>query len=254
VTVIRRTIWRHPEWTAACLAVAAWLTLSIQSNTTNSPAHVLNMPSMPGMEMETAAPGEAGNAFTIHFSLSWIAGWIVMVTAMMVPATLPTIRHLALTSLWKRRPWTVALFLAGYLAVWTVFGIGAIGFVAVLRRLADVGAPPIVAASLVAAAAWQLTPWKRQSLIARHLVAPPPPRGRKADRACVNAGIRHALWCVVGCWGVMLAMTLMTDIRLVVVAMLTFLTVVENVLARGTRLALPTAATIVAAAIAVAAG
>ncbi len=247
MTVIRRMLWRHPEWTAACLAVAAWLALSIPLKTTSSPTQVLKMPSMPGMEMQTAAP-------TAHVSLSWIAAWLVMSTAMMVPATLPTIRHLALTSLWQRRQSTVALFLAGYLGVWTIFGIGAVGFVAVLRRLTDVRVSPIVLASLAAAAAWQLTPWKRQSLLARHLLTPLPPRGRKADGACVKAGIRHGLWCVVGCWGVMLAMTLMTDIRLVLVAMLTLLTVVENILARGTRLALPATATIVAAAVAVATG
>jgi predicted metal-binding membrane protein len=246
VTVIRRMIWRHPEWTAACLAVAAWLTLSLPSNTTSSSAHVLNMPSMPGMEMETTAP-------IAHLSLSRIAAWIVMSTAMMVPATLPTIRHLALTSLWHRRQWTVALFLTGYVAVWTVFGISAVGLVAILQRFTHIGAATLAVLSLTAAAVWQLTPWKRQSLVARHLLTPLPPRGRNADRACVNSGIRHALWCVVGCWGVMLAMVLVTEIQLVLVAALTLLIVVENVLARGTRLALPATAIIFAAALAVAA-
>lgn len=252
MTLIRRILWRHPEWTAAGLALAAWLALSIPSNTTTSPGRAMSMPSMPGMNTDTAGPS-GGNALTAHFSFSWIAAWLVMSTAMMVPTTLSTIRHLALTSLWHRRQWTVALFLTGYLSVWTVFGIGAVAFVALLRRLTEVGAPAILVAALAAAAAWQLTPWKSQSLRARHLLAPLPARGRKADRACLTTGIRHALWCVVGCWGVMLAMTLMIDMQLVLVATLTLLAVVENLLARGTRLALPAAATIVGIAVAVAA-
>jgi predicted metal-binding membrane protein len=253
VTLIRRTLWRHPEWTAAGLALAAWLTLSLPSKTTTSPGHVPNIRSMPGMNMETTGPG-GGDALTFPFSFSWIAAWLVMSTAMMVPTTLPTIRHLALTSLWQRRQWTVALFLTGFLGVWTLFGIGALVFVALLRHLTGVGAPPILVAALAAAAAWQLTPWKRQSLRARHLLTPLPARGRRADRACVTTGIRHGLWCVVGCWGVMLAMTLMTDMQLVLVAMLTLPAVVENLLARGAWLALPAAATIVGATVVVAAG
>lgn len=181
-----------------------------------------------------------------------IVPWLVMVTAMMAPAALPTVRRLALTSLWRRRQRTVALFVGGYLAVWTAFGVLALTLASLAEATTRARPTALTATLLVAAAVWQLTTWKRRSVRARHLLAPLPQHGIHADAASAAAGVRHALWCVVGCWPVMLAMAF-ADIRLAVVAVLTLVIAGESVARRSDRLTALAAAATLAAALAVAA-
>jgi len=166
---VRRTIWRHPEWSAIALVVAAWAASGRAMQMSSAPATAMDMDGGGGMRSSASALG-----------VGWIAAWLVMATAMMVPSALPTIRHLALTSRWRRRQSIVAIFLSGYLCVWLLFGIAAAGLVALVRHSSSFGTAPVATAALVAAAAWELTPWKRRALRACRLVAPLPPRGRLA--------------------------------------------------------------------------
>src|SRR3954470_16389290 len=57
-------------------------------------------------------------------SLEWfLVIWVTMTAAMMLPTTVPAAEHVA--RLARRAP--TVLFTAGYLAVWTVYGILAYG-------------------------------------------------------------------------------------------------------------------------------
>jgi predicted metal-binding membrane protein len=243
VTLARRALWRHPEWTGGALAVAAWFALAVHSQASTSPA-MPGMAAMPGMDMSNNVA---------HPVLTSLAPWLVMATAMMIPAVLPTVRNLALMSLWRRRQRTVALFLAGYLGVWTVFGIAALRIAALGAPALDIAPSALVVALLIIAALWQFTSWKRRSLRARHLLLPLPQRGARADLACAVAGTRHALWCVVGCWPVMLAMAV-GDVRLAVVAVLTLTTVAESAARPSRRFAPLGSVTLLAAAFVFAVG
>jgi predicted metal-binding membrane protein len=230
---LERAAWRHPEWTAAAVAASAWLVLIVAPQAGDDGAHAQHAHA-------SATPW-----------LGTVAWWLLMSTAMMVPAALPAVRHAALTSMWHRRRRVVALFLAPYLGLWLGFGIVALASVGWLRRALDVGSLTLLIVVLVAAAAWELTPMKRRSLRACHLFAPLPPRGLTADAACVTAGLRYGCRSLAGCWALMLTMAVAGPRGLLLMAFLTVVIAAQKVLVRGTRLGRPASVALLGAAAAV---
>jgi predicted metal-binding membrane protein len=222
---LERAAWRHPEWPVAAVAAAAWAVLVLLPGAEGGPSH--------------AHHGEAAPWF------SGLPPWLLMATAMMVPAALPAVRYVALTSLWRRRRRAVTLFVVAYLGVWGAFGV--------LALLAVNGAqgPILLAGVLAAAAAWELTPWKRRSLRACRLIGPLPPRGPRADAACVRAGLSYGGRCVAGCWALMLAMAVAGHTSLLLMALLTVLVTAEKLVPRGGRLGRPASAVLLGAAVTV---
>ena len=211
---LRRSTWIHPELTAAAAAAAAWALLG---------GHAL-------------VPHSGTEPF-----LAGLSGWIVMAAAMMLPGTLADMRRLALSSMWSRRQRTIAVFLGSYLAVWTCFG-----------ALALAGLPLLGAGTgilLASAAAWELSPWKWRALRRCHLVEPLPPRGARADAACVRAGLRYGGRCVVSCWPLMLAMAAAGHLALALMALVTIVATAEKLVVRSARLRAPAAALLAGAAV-----
>jgi len=192
---LRRLRWNHPEWTLAAVATAAW---------------VLTFTTAGAVGGRSAASG----ALHTHHGVAIVDArvphvmsathWCLMVVAMMLPTILPAARLIAMTGTWKRRQRGPALFALGYLAVWVVVGVLA---TVTLRHTAPTlhGRWPL-AAALVVAAVWELTVWKPRFLRACHRHPPVPPTGWKADRACVQRGMRNAVSCLGACWAVMTPM------------------------------------------------
>jgi predicted metal-binding membrane protein len=133
--------------------------------------------------------------------------WTVMSAAMMGPAALPAARHVALNSLRRRRRRAVLTFFAGYVAVWLAFGLFALPAVALLDGMA--GADVALAGALVAAAVWQLLPYRRRCLRGCRRTVPLRPRGWKAALACLRFSLRYGRSCIGACWPLMLAMALL---------------------------------------------
>ena len=99
--------------------------------------------------------------------LGWYLGiWVTMTAAMMLPSAAPAARHVA--RLARRAP--TLLFAAGYLAVWTGYGLLAYGVFRLVTSLDlgwlawDRGGPYAAAAVVVAAGLYEFTPSKRLSL------------------------------------------------------------------------------------------
>jgi predicted metal-binding membrane protein len=150
----------------------------------------------------------------------WFLGiWVVMTAAMMLPSTL--------------RVAPTALFAAGYLAVWTVFGLAAY---AVFRMITsfdtgwlawDAGGPYVAGGAIVAAGLYELTPLKRRSL--RRC------RNPHDGATPFGAGVAHGVDCV-GCSGglmiVLFALGVMNVLWMAVVAAAIF---AEKVLPQGQR-------------------
>jgi len=149
----------------------------------------------------------------------WIAviifllGWQVMVAAMMLPASMPTIAlHGASLSRVGRQGRGLLAFIAAYAVLWSLFGLFAFAGDFVLHHIVD--ATPWLAARpwliqggvLGLAGAYQLTTLKRGSLAAcRHpsaLVTGLEPQARSATRL----GLRHAINCLGSGWALMLLM------------------------------------------------
>jgi predicted metal-binding membrane protein len=143
-------------------------------------------------------------------ALTWFLGvWVVMMAAMMFPSVWPTVTlyaHLA-----KRRGRVATLlFVVGYLLAWTfaglvAYGIFDLGHEVIGDGLAwDSGGRWLAGGTLVAAAAYELTPLKYACLAKCRS-----PLGfllgswRGGLRGAVVMGTRHGAWCFGCCWALM---------------------------------------------------
>jgi predicted metal-binding membrane protein len=150
--------------------------------------------------------------------------WVVMVIAMMGPATLGALHHVAVNSLRRRRSRAVLEFVGCYLAVWTAVGLV---LLTSLRWIPWTGTASAFALALAAAAAWQLAPAKRRALRACHRSLPLPASGWAAERASMLFGVRSGVACVGSCWLLMIA-ALLKSHAVLAMAVLTVLVTAER--------------------------
>lgn len=137
--------------------------------------------------------------------LASVPMWGAMALAMMVPAALPAVRHVARNSLYWRRRRAAAEFLAVFVALWTAFGLL---LLTPLTAWDAAQSQPALAGALAAAALWQLTPLKHRALLACHRSHPLPPRGWRASAGTANFALRNGAACVGSCWAMMAAASL----------------------------------------------
>ena len=144
---------------------------------------------------------------------AFLVAWQVMVMAMMLPASLPTIRVVgAIAGRHAHARYARVGFLAGFAPIWAAFGLLAFLGDLVLHHVVD--ATPwlatrsflIEAGILAIAGAWQFTPAKRRNLLAcrdpHELAAAAAPEVRGQARL----GFRHGLTCLGSSWALMLLM------------------------------------------------
>jgi predicted metal-binding membrane protein len=228
--------WR-PEWPVALLAGICWLLLallSLQGDGSHASHHA------PVASM--LAPAVLGS-------------WMLMSFAMMVPATLPAVRHVAFNSIATRRARAMTVYVASYLAVWGLFGAMAFTLIASIRPLLLASGNRVTLAIVLAiAAGWQLTRIKRRAIVACKRTVPLPPDGLPADRACARFGVLQAWRCLLACWPLMLLMAALPHPHpLLPMIALTLLVLVEERAPNRDRLILPFAALFAFAAVIVAA-
>ncbi len=181
---------------------------------------------------EIAAPAMIALAFVIVAALAWvltiawsrsmgdmtiglgsigpfIAGWVVMMAAMMLPSATPLVFEFARNAE-GRRGWQAATALLGvtYLGVWLAFGV-------VCYALYNALGMPwpnqglLGGAALIIAGLYALTPIKRASEAwCRELCALHGPLPFNLMRSAVVAGARYGLSCLGCSAGLMLAMVL----------------------------------------------
>ena len=221
--------WR-PEWRVAATAAVAWLAL------------------LAGLGMHRAHVGPDHSPLGV---LAGLPGWSVMVVAMMVPATLPAVRHVGLNSMRRRRERAMAIYTTVYVGAWALFGVTALGAHHVLTVHLGVGDTGALALALAVAAGWQLTRAKRRALYACGRTVPLPPIGHRADAACARYALLHARRCMQSCWAIMLVMVAVGQSSLVWMVALTALVVAEELTVRGRRFTRPAAAVLAVAAVVV---
>jgi predicted metal-binding membrane protein len=125
---------------------------------------------------------------------SLAAGWALMLAAMMAPLVIAPVRHVRDRSFARRRARAIALFTAGYAAIWMGAGVVLLG----AARLE----PVLLAATI--AFVWQFSPFKQRCLNRCHAHAELAAFGRTADIDALRFGVTHGLWCVGSCWALML--------------------------------------------------
>ena len=157
--------------------------------------------------------GMDGGPWTALGTLGWFLGaWVVMMAAMMFPAVAPTVAlYSRMTK--ARSALSPVAFTAGYLLAWAGVGALAFAFAFAGRRFAgdvlawDNAGRWVAGATLVAAAAYELTPLKDACL--RRCRSP---LGflvsgwREGRGGALRMGAGHGGWCVGCCWALMAAL------------------------------------------------
>ena len=149
----------------------------------------------------------------------FVAAWVVMMVAMMLPAVAPVV---ALYSLAARRKLvaSVPFFIGGYLFIWAVSAVPAY---AIARAVDDPlmqgegWVQRLVGGTLVFAGLFQLTPLKEMCL--RHCRSPlsffmAQTSGMGTRRAAMRAGVGHGLYCLGCCWALMAILAVLGGMQL----------------------------------------
>lgn len=185
------------------IIVLSWISLFIWGL---SPyARFLSHESLEGVHLETS-PGVIAIL---------VAGWTLMLVAMMLPTTLPLISlFYSLTAQRSDRARLVVLLVMGYLTIWAAFGVlvhvGDMALHELAEQVAWLGNHQMIAAAtLILAGLYQFSPLKYKcldkcrsplSFIMSHR------RGRQDQAQSFLLGVHHGLFCIGCCWALMLLM------------------------------------------------
>jgi len=149
----------------------------------------------------------------------YIIVWVVMMAAMMFPAVAPTVLvYDRLRGAHRARGMgaaadATALFVAGYLVVWTAAGLVAYALFELIRAIDpaflawDEAGQYLTGGVIVAAAVYQVTPLKQACLVeCRSPMRFFAEHWRKGRAGALELGIRHGTWCLGCCWALMAAL------------------------------------------------
>jgi predicted metal-binding membrane protein len=174
--------------------------------------------------------------------------WVVMMVGMMLPSAAPMALLYAAVARKAARQGSplapTALFVAGYLAIWTLFSAGAtelqwaLDRAALLSPMMVSSSPALGAGLLVAAGLWQLTPMKNSCL--EHCRAPVQffARHWRAGRTgAFRMGLSHGASCLGCCWVLMGLLFLGGVMNLVWIAAITLFVLFEKLAPAGARTA-----------------
>ena len=216
----------------AALAILAWLSLIRMGDQMGG----MEMETMPGMPMPVA--WGAG-----HFLLTFLM-WAVMMVAMMVPTASPMI--LTFATINRRRAASsavavpTAIFLGGYLVIWSGFSLGATALQWALQSAALLApatltvTPFVGGVLLIAAGLYQITPLKYACLARCQS-----PLGfilaewREGARGAFVMGVRHGAFCVGCCWALMALLFFAGVMNLLWVAAIAAFVLVEKLTPPG---------------------
>jgi predicted metal-binding membrane protein len=174
-------------------------------------AWVLTDDRMAGMD---STPGAALGGLAFYVTV-----WVVMMAAMMFPSVAPTVLMYDRLRQGHRvrgrgaAPDASAIFVLGYLLVWTAAGLLAYGLLAAGRELDpaflawDEAGRWVTGGVIVAAGIYQLTPWKQACLVkCRSPMMFLAERWRHGRAGALELGARHGAWCLGCCWALMAAL------------------------------------------------
>jgi predicted metal-binding membrane protein len=191
-----------------------------------------------------AAHSTAGGS--VYLSL---AGWVLMVGAMMLPTTFPLIA--LFHSFVRTRPnrsRLTAIVVAGYLWVWTLFGFVVYALNLLVHGLIERSAWldsnlwVLGAGTLLLAGLYQFTSLKHKCLekcrspfafIVEHW------HGGREEQEAFELGMRHGVFCIGCCWSLMLLMFVVSIGNLAWMLALGAVMVVEKNVSWGRRLSEP---------------
>jgi predicted metal-binding membrane protein len=231
----------------AALCLLAWLYLvhlaSQMDGMTETTGGMMEMPAGDDMSgvVGAAMRSDAGRLAdaTVNFALLALM-WGVMMVGMMLPSAAPTI--LLFAALERKRAGgeiggRIALFIGGYLAVWSLFAVVAAAAQTMLAH-ADLVSARMVATStllsggiLVAAGIYEFTSLKDRCLT--HCRSPLEwiPRNLRPGRGgAFRMGVGHGAYCVGCCWLLMLLLFVGGVMNLVWVALIAIVVLGQKIM------------------------
>jgi predicted metal-binding membrane protein len=181
-------------------------------------------------------------------SLGWYVGvWVTMMAAMMLPSVAPmvvvysrVVRERARRGRAYAPTW---LFVSGYLAAWTAYGLAAYGVYRAVVAAApsflawDTGGPFVAGGAIVVAGLYQLTRLKAKCL--KHCRSPLQfvlSDWRQGGLGALRMGVEHGAYCVGCCWGLMVILFALGVMSLVWMALVAAVIFAEKAIPGGWRL------------------
>jgi predicted metal-binding membrane protein len=181
--------------------------------------------------------------------LTWAAGWLVMILAMMVPTLVPMLRTLS-SLLAGRQQATWWHFVGGYVLSWIAAGGVAMALSSVALVLDPVSRGWATVAGLALAGVYQFTPLKAKCL--RECTSPFLwflRNWRDGARGAWVMGTRHAASCLGCCWALMALSVIAVGAGIVGMVAMTVVMVVEKVPSLGRALRVPLGGSLIAVAV-----
>jgi predicted metal-binding membrane protein len=208
-------------------------------------------------------PMPAMEPLSVAAMLGFTLQWGVMMTAMMLPSAAPMI--LLYSGASRRRSESgervipAAAFAGTYVAIWLLTGVPVylawvwIGTLTARSMMFAAAVPYAIAATLLAAGVYQLTPAKHACL--RQCQSPADflmRRWRSGYAASLRLAVTHAAYCIGCCWALMLILIVAGAMSLPWVLAIALVVFAEKVLPGGGRTARITGVALIAAALMVA--
>lgn len=135
-------------------------------------------------------------------------GWMLMIVAMMLPMSVPALAHVRRSTFAHGRWRAMALFLAGYGAIWLMAGWAMKALEMLVRSATTSLYLPALGAGVLALV-WQASPAKQCCLNRCHVHRPLAAFGWRAALDALRLGLRHGAWCVASCSPLMLLLLLL---------------------------------------------
>ena len=184
-----------------------------------------------------------GKLWNLPGFLLMLGMWSVMMVAMMVPSATPMVLTFAQVNRRRREraaPFVpTAVFLAGYLVVWTAFSVAAttaqfwLQQARLLSMELESTSTVFAACLLLGAGVFQWTPWKRQCLA--HCAGPLSfltTSWRDGRGGALVMGLHHGFYCLGCCWAVMALLFAAGVMNLLWVAGLSLFVLLEKMMPR----------------------
>jgi len=129
--------------------------------------------------------------------------WALMLVAMMGPMLIAPLYHIRISSFDRRRMRSMALFIAGYGAIWMAAGVLIVAVELAAASVFRQSYLPAIIVGLVALV-WQASPFKQRCLNRCHSHRPLAAFGFAADLDVLRLGLETGIWCTGSCWAAML--------------------------------------------------
>jgi predicted metal-binding membrane protein len=180
------------------ISAVAWILLIVEPS--GAVFHTHHSGAMPGA---TSWKASLSLLMTLNPPASLALGWAVMLAAMMAPLLIAPVRHVRNSSFARARARAIALFVAGYAAVWMLAGVVLQALALAARLAAPESSAPLALVAMIALV-WQFSPAKQRCLNRGHAHSELAAFGPAADIDALCFGLRHGVWCVGSCWALML--------------------------------------------------